>query len=87
MSAPVTAAPDPAIASAWVAAFALGLAYSERAEDELVWELRAVTSDRPWLLDQAQGQLASRAVAEPDICRTAVRLLSRADSSTPLDCC
>lgn len=86
MSAPLTTTPDPAIASAWLAAFALGLAYSQRPEHELVCELRDVTANRPWLLAEARAQLVGRAVAEPDICGSAVRLLARAESSTPVAC-
>jgi hypothetical protein len=86
VSAPLTATHDPSTASAWLAAFALGLAYSQRPEHELVCELREVTAARPWLLIEARHQLASRAVAEPDICREAVRLLSRAESSMLVAC-
>ena len=86
MSAAPTAMPDPAIASSWLAAFALGLAYSQRPEHDLVCELRDVTVNRPWLLGEARHQLATREVAEPDISLKAVRLLSRAESSTPVAC-
>ena len=86
MSAAPTVAPDPGIASAWLAAFALGLAYSQRPEHELVCELREVTDDQPWLLPEARERLASRAVAEPDVCRDALRLLARAESSTLVAC-
>jgi hypothetical protein len=72
--------------SAWLAAFALGLAYSRRPDHELVCELREVTAARPWMLGEARDQLASRAVTEPDICREAVRLLCRAESSTLVAC-
>ena len=86
MSEPAGVTPDSASASAWVAAFALGLAYSQRPDHELVCELREATASRPWLLEQARGQLVSRPVAEPDICRDALWLLSLAESSRPLAC-
>ncbi len=87
MNAPLTTTPDPSVAPDWVAVFALGLAYSQRPEHELVCELREVTVNQPWLLGEARQQLASRAVAEPAICRQAVRLLSRAEASTSPACC
>jgi hypothetical protein len=86
VSAAPTVTSDPSIPSAWLAAFALGLAYSQRPDHELVCELREVTADQSWLLAEARDQLASRAVTEPDICREAVRLLSRAESSTLVAC-
>jgi hypothetical protein len=86
VSAAPTVASDPAIASAWLAAFALGLAYSRRPEHELVCELREVTASQPWLLGEARGRLASRTVTEPDVCRDAVRLLARAEASSLVAC-
>jgi hypothetical protein len=86
VSAAPTVAPNPGIASAWLAAFALGLAYSQRPEHELVCELREVTARDSRLLGEARDRLASRVVAEPDVCRAAIRLLVRAESSTLVAC-
>lgn len=86
MSGPTATTPGPATASAWLAAFALGLAYSQRPEPELVCELREVTAGREWLLAAARRQLASRTVVEPAISHQGQRLLELAESSTPVAC-
>lgn len=86
VDAPTAVTRDPALTSAWLAAFALGLAYSPRPEPELVCELRDVAGGRSWLLIQARRQLASRTVAEPVISRQGERLLELAASATPVVC-
>ena len=86
MSVATPVPPDPEIVSAWLAAFALGLAYSQRPAPELVCELREVVANQAWLLAEARHRLASHAVAEPDVCREAVRLLARAETSTLVAC-
>lgn len=86
MSAPATATSDPAAASAWLAAFALGLVYSQRPEHERVCELREIAAARPWLLGEARQRLADRVVAEPALCREAIRLLAYAETSAPVAC-
>ena len=86
MSVPATAVPDAATGSAWLAAFALGLAYSQRPDHERVCELREAAAGRPWLLGEARQRLVGRVVAEPAICDEAVRLLVRAQAAAPMAC-
>ena len=86
MTSPLGTVRAGSAAAAWLAAFALGLAYSQRPEAELLCELRAVAADRPWLLGDARRRLVDCQVAEPRICHEAVRLLELADLPTPVAC-
>jgi hypothetical protein len=49
--------PDPEVDSAWLAAYALGLAYSSRSQEERVELLRDATDGRAELLAVAQQRL------------------------------
>jgi hypothetical protein len=62
--------------SAWLAAFALGLAHSETPADEQVAEVRAVVAGQPRLLTAAARRLVSAAVATPRLREDALALLA-----------
>ncbi len=68
--------------SAWLAAYALGLAYSETSQQQRVHLLREVTRGQPELLDGARERLESAEVIEPDLRDRARRLLVRARTLT-----
>jgi hypothetical protein len=67
--------PDPEVDSAWLAAYALGLAYSSRSQEERVELLRDATDGRAELLAVAQQRLDLVAVVEPGLRAQARRLL------------
>jgi hypothetical protein len=64
--------------SAWLAAYALGLAYSTRSQQERVDLLRDVTGGQADLLAVAQQRLELAEVVEPGLRDQARRLLDRA---------
>jgi hypothetical protein len=77
MSASSDAAPpDPS--EAWLAAYALGLAYSEGSENQHLTDLTDVTQGHPELLEAAHRRLDGADVAERAICEAALHLLDRA---------
>ena len=63
---------------AWLAAYALGLAYSDNADQQRLTRLLNATQSCPELLDAAYRRLDGADVAEPSICDAALRLLDRA---------
>lgn len=72
--------PDPD--SAWLAAYALGLAYSQTSRQQQVDLLREATHGQPALLDVAHRRLATTDVIEPDLRDQAQHLLDRARTLT-----
>ena len=64
--------------AAWLAAYALGLAYSEGSDQQCLTDLIAATRGCPALLDAAHRKLDGAEVAEPAICEAALHLLDRA---------
>ena len=70
--------PSDAGSAAWLAAFALGLAYSESPEQHCLTDLRAATRGHPGLLEAAYRRLDGAEVAEPAICEAALHLLDAA---------
>jgi hypothetical protein len=70
--------PAPEADSAWLAAYALGLAYSSRSQEERVELLRDATDGRAELLAIAQQRLDLVEVVEPGLRAQARRLLERA---------
>jgi len=68
--------PDPE--SAWVAAYALGLAYSSNSQPQQVDLLHEATDGQPELLDLARQRLDTTEVADPDLREAAQHLLHRA---------
>jgi hypothetical protein len=71
--------------SAWLAAFALGLAYSERPDAERRAELTMVAGGCPAALRAARDRLVGTSVAEPTVQAQALALLAWAivDSRNP----
>ena len=67
--------------SAWLAAYALGLAYSGTTHQQRVDLLREATRSRPELLAVAEHRLEVADVVEPDLRDQARRLLERARTS------
>jgi hypothetical protein len=76
--------PDPTLGpdSAWLAAYALGLAYSSRTHQQRVNLLRDATRSRPELLAVAEQRLAVAEVVEPALRAQARRLLEGARASS-----
>ncbi len=74
--------PDPDADSAWLAAYALGLAYSQTSQQQQVDLLREATQGQPELLDVAPQRLDTTDVIEPDLRDQAQRLLGRARTLT-----
>ncbi len=68
--------PDPS--EAWLAAYALGLAYSDNSDQQRLTQLLQATQDCPRLLEAADRRLHGAEVAERSICDEALRLLDRA---------
>lgn len=68
--------------SAWLAAFALGLAYAQRPRAELVTELRDAVASQPQLLHAATTRLRHTDVADPDIRHKALDLLNLAAATS-----
>ncbi|MFO7778962.1 MAG: hypothetical protein R6V28_11460 [Nitriliruptoraceae bacterium] len=64
--------------SAWLAAFALGLAYSSKSHRERLDLLAEATQGRPELLAMARRRLETAEVMEPELRDQARRLLDRA---------
>lgn len=64
--------------AAWLAAYALGLAYSEGSDQQCLTDLLAATRGRTEPLDAAHRRLDAAEVAERSICEGALRLLDRA---------
>lgn len=64
--------------SAWLAAYALGLAYSSRTHQDRVELLQEATRERPELLTLARHRLETTDVVEPGLRDRARRLLDRA---------
>lgn len=73
-------------ASAWLAAFALGLAYSQRPRPELIAELRDAADSHTQLLNTAAARLAQIDVAEPTVRHEALELLQLAAHQRPCAC-
>jgi hypothetical protein len=71
--------PEPS--AAWLAAYALGLAYSEGSDQQCVTGLIDVTGDHPELLEAAHRTLDGAAVVEQVVCEAALDLLDRARDS------
>jgi hypothetical protein len=70
--------PGDATTTAWVAAFALGLAYVDRPEPAKLAELREAVGDRDDLLDRARERLDVLEVADVEVRVAAIELLERA---------
>jgi hypothetical protein len=71
------------VTSAWLAAFALGLAYSQRPEAARQLELEEVAGGCLDALRAAHARLRSISVAEPSLQLAALRLLRKAmDAAT-----
>ncbi len=64
--------------SAWLAAYALGLAYSSNGQQEQLELLLDAADGDPELLDHAHQRLATTEVADPPLRERAQRLLDRA---------
>lgn len=67
---------------AWLAAYALGLAYSESSAKQRVTDLLDAAQGCPVLLEAAHRRLDGAEVAERGICDDALRLLARAMART-----
>ncbi|TVR36545.1 MAG: hypothetical protein EA388_03450 [Nitriliruptor sp.] len=77
MSDTATSPPlDPS--AAWLAAYALGLAYSENSDQQRLSELLAAAQGCPELLNAAHQRLNGADAAERKVCDDALRLLDRA---------
>ena len=63
---------------AWLAAYALGLAYSDSSDKQRLTDLTEATHHHPELLTAARQRLDGAEVAERTICDDALRLLDRA---------
>ncbi len=63
---------------AWLAAYALGLAYSDNPDQQRVTDLLEASQGCPELLHTAHRRLDGVDVAERSICDEALRLLDRA---------
>ncbi len=63
---------------AWLAAYALGLAYSGGSDQQCLKDLLTAARDRPELLEAAHRRLDGAEVAEQAICEVAMDLLARA---------
>ena len=63
---------------AWLAAYALGLAYSDNSDQQRLTDLLDATRGCPELLEAAYRRLHGADVAERSICDDALRLLVRA---------
>ena len=70
---------------AWLAAYALGLAYSESSERQCLRDLIDAARGHPELLEAAYRRLDGAEVAEPAICEAALHLLDRASGSVRRD--
>ena len=77
MSDPVTRPPLDA-SVAWLAAYALGLAYSDNSNQQRLLELLDAAGSCPELLEAAYRRLDGADVAEDTICDDALRLLDGA---------
>ena len=75
---PHPATPDRDPESAWLAAYALGLAYSRNGHQRQVELLLDAADGGPELLERARQRLASTEVADPHLREVAQRLLQRA---------
>ena len=64
--------------SAWLAAYALGLAYSSNGQQQQLELLLDAAHGDPGLLDHARQRLAATEVADPPLRDTAQQLLDRA---------
>ena len=67
---------DPPVA--WLAAYALGLAYSDNSDQQCLGELLEAAQGCPALLSAARRRLDGVEVAERSICDDAIGLLDRA---------
>lgn len=67
--------------SVWLAAYALGLAYSSTTHQQRVDLLQEATRRQPELLAVAEQRLQAADVVEPDLRDQARRLLARARTS------
>lgn len=63
---------------AWLAAYALGLAYSDNSDKQRLSDLIEAARDHPDLLEAASRRLDGAEVAERSICDDALRLLDGA---------
>ncbi len=63
---------------AWLAAYALGLAYAEKTDAQRLSELLDAIQGHPELLEAAHRRLHGADVVEPGIGDEALRLLARA---------
>jgi hypothetical protein len=71
--------------AAWLAAYALGLAYSEGSDQRCVTGLIDATGDHPELLEAAHRRLDGAEVAEQAVREAALHLLDRARGSIRRD--
>lgn len=60
----------------WLAAYAIGLTYSQRPVRDAVHDLQLAAGMRPELLEQAQGRVQSVGLADTDTCSQAATLLA-----------
>ncbi len=70
---------------AWLAAYALGLAYSDNSDQQRLTKLLTATQGCPELLEAAYRRLHGAEVAEPSICDDALHLLDRARARVERD--
>jgi hypothetical protein len=71
-------APGPDAPSAWLAAYALGLTYSSRSDQQRLADLRAAAQPHPGGLEAAHLRLQAAEVAEPTSHKQALHLLEQA---------
>lgn len=60
----------------WLAAYAIGLTYSQRPVRDAVHELQLAAGTRPELLEQAQDRVQNMAPADTALCSQAATLLA-----------
>ena len=89
MSGLAASQPDPTLDpdSAWLAAYALGLAYSSRTHQQRVNLLREATRSHPELLAVAEQRLEVADVVEPALRDQARRLLEGARTASVSGAC
>jgi hypothetical protein len=75
-------APDPDAGSAWLAAYALGLIYSSRSDQQRLACLREAAHPHPGRLGAAHLRLQAADLAEPTSRQQALRLLEHAMAPT-----
>lgn len=75
---PERTAPHPDPESAWLAAYALGLAFSNNSQPRQIDLLQEAADGQPELLDLARQRLDTTEIVDPNLRDQARRLLDRA---------